>query len=358
MPLKRRVPGGRSELSFNNILYSDGIGAVFTDDERRLLAETLIPIYNGVNEDVNNLHYHKYGYHIAPMIKSIVANEPVENHRKFLLAAIFHDAIYNPKLPNNEEESIELFNGTGEMFAAEKADVIEMIEATKYQTPASEIAARFLKYDLEGFTKSLYDVLNDEKQIRKEYAFVDWSIYRDKRIEILERIMNSKFFYEEMPPVATQNIEAQIQYLNFCTPNIGVYPGSFNPFHKGHMNILEQAEKVFDKVILLFATNPDKNYDSRKVPEVLRYHQVEIWDKSITEFIKSKDYNLTVVRGIRNTTDFGAEQNYIKWLNELSNGHTQCTTFICDKEYEHISSTALKQIRDIDFEIYNRYTYD
>jgi len=34
-------------------------------------------------------------------------------------------------------------------------------------------------------------------------------------------------------------------------PHIGVFAGSFNPFHKGHYNVLQKAEKLFDKVIIL-----------------------------------------------------------------------------------------------------------
>lgn len=41
------------------------------------------------------------------------------------------------------------------------------------------------------------------------------------------------------------------------TKNVAVFPGSFNP---GHLTTIYQATKVFDKVIVLVASNPDKNY--------------------------------------------------------------------------------------------------
>lgn len=44
---------------------------------------------------------------------------------------------------------------------------------------------------------------------------------------------------------------------------IGVYPGSFNPWHEGHEDVLNKALKVFDKVIILIGYNPDKGEDAR-----------------------------------------------------------------------------------------------
>ena len=39
---------------------------------------------------------------------------------------------------------------------------------------------------------------------------------------------------------------------------LGVYAGSFQPFHLGHLNILEKAEQIFDQVIIARGINPSK----------------------------------------------------------------------------------------------------
>ena len=40
---------------------------------------------------------------------------------------------------------------------------------------------------------------------------------------------------------------------------IGMYPGSFDPITKGHMNILDKALKIFDKVVIAVVKNSAKN---------------------------------------------------------------------------------------------------
>lgn len=57
---------------------------------------------------------------------------------------------------------------------------------------------------------------------------------------------------------------------------IAIYPGSFNPIHPGHMEVILQAAKVFDKVIVLVADNPEKEY------KVSKYDRVEL----IKEFLR------------------------------------------------------------------------
>ena len=47
----------------------------------------------------------------------------------------------------------------------------------------------------------------------------------------------------------------------------GIYPGAFDPFHIGHLDIVRQAQKVFDRVFAIRAVNPEKAKASSKLPE-------------------------------------------------------------------------------------------
>ncbi len=126
---------------------------------------------------------------------------------------------------------------------------------------------------------------------------------------------------------------------------IGVYAGSFNPFHWGHYNILTKAEKIFDKVILGFGQNPEKANEAFPFPtEALGHRDVRYYDGLLTDFIDSLEYeNVTLIRGLRNSTDLQFELTQYRFLQELK-PDIQVISIFCDKEYEHISSSAIRML--------------
>ncbi len=180
--------------------------------------------------------------------------------------------------------------------------------------------------------------------VMTEYQKHDYSDYKAGRIQFLES------FIEKNPGVNETNIRALIDYVKFRVPKIGVYAGSFNPFTKGHMNILEKSEKIFDKVIIAKGINPQKiTYQKSNglegLDNKLYYRQVEGFFGLITDYIseKSKDADITIIRGLRNGNDLDYEMNQIKFIKDFDSNIKHI--FIhCDQEYEHISSSAIRKM--------------
>ena len=95
---------------------------------------------------------------------------------------------------------------------------------------------------------------------------------------------------------------------------IAIYPGSFDPITNGHLEILERALKIFDKVIVLVAINPNKS--SRFSPEervamikeaVNNEHvEVDAYQGLTVEYAKKHGAN-HLIRGLRAVTDFEYE---------------------------------------------------
>ena len=123
---------------------------------------------------------------------------------------------------------------------------------------------------------------------------------------------------------------------------VAIYPGSFNPWTKGHQDILDRALMLFDKIIIVVAVNPTKNIDASLILKSLNpiaaknIGQVEIM--SFTGLVATLGY--TIIRGVR-SGDWEYEQNLAMWNKELGVE----TIFMCpDPKYSHINSSALRTL--------------
>lgn len=177
-------------------------------------------------------------------------------------------------------------------------------------------------------------MIENEYKLFKEYQKYDFKDYINNRIKFLNNFRD--FPYKE---------ELK-RYIISTKRNIALFPGSFNPFHVGHLNILEQAEKVFDKVIIAYGNNPEKDDAKIVVPDELFHRQVITYDGLLTNLIDSLDYEVTIIRGIRNYTDLQYELNQLKYLKDMK-PDIKIVSFFCDPEYDYISSTAIRILRGL-----------
>ena len=169
---------------------------------------------------------------------------------------------------------------------------------------------------------------------RNEFSInqhVDFLEYQKQRLQFLET------------QTSNPNVKALYDYVKINKPSIAVFAGSFNPFHKGHFNVLKKAEKLFDKVIIAFGKNPDKSIRNWPIPETISNRQHTEYHGLLTDHIDSFGYEVTVVRGLRNSTDFQYEQNQYRYIQELK-PDIKIINIFCDKEFEHISSSGIRTL--------------
>ena len=279
--------------------------------------------------------HHRY-YHTVNHLSDVISYLLNENalDDELFLAAVYHDAIYNPKANDNEEKSAELFLNESKHSKLNKSQidlVCQLILDTKTHKPSNLKSEIFIKADLNILNQPLSMLLEFEKQIFKEYQFADFKIYQKNRIEVLKQLNNNG------------KLDSLIEYVSAQKPSIGVFCGSFNPFHKGHYNVLQKAERIFDKVIIAFGKNPDKNDRTWDVPEIIKNRQIETYNGLLTDFVQSLNYDVVVVKGLRNSTDFQYEQNQYRYIQELMPG-IKIINIFCDKEFEHISSSGIRTL--------------
>jgi pantetheine-phosphate adenylyltransferase len=171
-------------------------------------------------------------------------------------------------------------------------------------------------------------LLENELAVFKQNQSVPFLTYKQERQK----------FLEGFPEGASA-----IALLKHFKPCIAVFAGSFNPFHKGHYNVLQKAENIFDKVIVAFGQNPEKSEHGYKIPQTLRNRQIEHYDGLLTDFILSLGHDVVVIRGLRNSTDFQYEQNQYRYIQELM-PDIRIVNIFCDKEFEHISSSGIRTL--------------
>jgi pantetheine-phosphate adenylyltransferase len=215
---------------------------------------------------------------------------------------------------------------------------------------------------LSGFGEGWQAVYENELKIRKEYAWVDWTDYVAGKLEFLAQYIQTPIA-QKFSKIHQGMTDMSAYIVNESAPSIGVYAGSFNPFHVGHQNILRKAEKIFDKVVVAVGRNPYKDKEDKrtqwKSPDALKYHQVDFYDTSIVEYFNTKKYNPTLIRGLRNTTDLQAELVQLRWLQELK-PDIKVVNIVCDLQFEHVSSSAIRAVRNAGFtdlaDVANQFT--
>jgi pantetheine-phosphate adenylyltransferase len=94
-----------------------------------------------------------------------------------------------------------------------------------------------------------------------------------------------------------------------------IYPGSFDPITNGHMNLIERALHIFDKVIIAVANNPDKDplFTTEEKKEMIQTAVennprviVDSFDGLLVDYARSKGVHV-ILRGLRAMSDFEYE---------------------------------------------------
>jgi len=177
-------------------------------------------------------------------------------------------------------------------------------------------------------THSIHEWISHELEQFKIHQHLPLITYKQEREVFLKKIKQASMSMEFI-----QNFE----------PRIGVFAGSFNPFHKGHYNVLCKAEKIFDKVIIAFGQNPEKKVRHWEIPKTITNRQIETYTGLLTDFVQTLQHDVVIIRGLRNSTDFQYEQNQYRYIQELMPGINIINIF-CDKEFEHISSSGIRTL--------------
>ncbi len=132
-----------------------------------------------------------------------------------------------------------------------------------------------------------------------------------------------------------------------------LYPGSFDPITKGHMNIIEQSLDLFDEVVVAVMHNPAKKnsfFTAEERVEIIKElykdnpNVTVVTAEGATVDVALDNDCKAIVRGLRSLTDFDYEVGLQQINKDLTDGKVNTVCLFADKDYQFISSSMVKEV--------------
>jgi pantetheine-phosphate adenylyltransferase len=136
------------------------------------------------------------------------------------------------------------------------------------------------------------------------------------------------------------------------TIRIGVYPGTFDPITRGHMDIIRRGAKLVDRLVIGVTTNPSKSpmftvgermdMVQREVMGIEGEIQVVSFDSLLMDFAEREGASV-IVRGLRAVADFEYEYQ-MAGMNQQLNDRIETVFLMADVSLQPIASRLVKEI--------------
>ena len=134
-------------------------------------------------------------------------------------------------------------------------------------------------------------------------------------------------------------------------PRVAVYPGSFDPVHLGHLDMIRRGSRLFGRLIVGVGVNPEKQpfFDTPERVELLRrvvapFANVEVraFDGLAVQFVRAVGARV-MLRGLRTLSDMENEF-HMSLTNQNLDPEVETVFLMAQVEHSHFSSTLIRQI--------------
>ncbi|MBM4168887.1 MAG: pantetheine-phosphate adenylyltransferase [Ignavibacteria bacterium] len=132
---------------------------------------------------------------------------------------------------------------------------------------------------------------------------------------------------------------------------VALYPGTFDPITNGHLDIVERALKMFDRVIITVARNTSKaplfTADERLslIRDALNHNdrvEVEFFDGLLVDFARKRNVS-AIVRGLRAVSDFEYEFQ-MALMNRKLDEAVETVFLMPNEKYTYLNSSIIREI--------------
>ena len=132
---------------------------------------------------------------------------------------------------------------------------------------------------------------------------------------------------------------------------IAFFPGSFDPFTKGHADIVERGLRLFDEIVIGIGYNSAKKrqFDVDVITKLIGHafkndERIRVFHyNDLTAKVAKENGANFILRGLRNTTDFEYE-NTISQVNRQLEKDLETVFLITSPDYAPISSTIIREL--------------
>lgn len=132
---------------------------------------------------------------------------------------------------------------------------------------------------------------------------------------------------------------------------IAVYPGTFDPFTNGHIDLVQRALRIFPRLIVAVARNPQKSplFSLEERLAIIREAvgrlpgiEVDTFDDLTVEYVRTKDAQV-ILRGIRAVSDFETEFA-MALMNRKISEEVETVFLMPNQSYTYLSSRLVKEV--------------
>lgn len=130
-----------------------------------------------------------------------------------------------------------------------------------------------------------------------------------------------------------------------------VYPGSFDPVTKGHLDIIKRASRTFDKVYVAILTNSSKtpmfsleqrlDWLKRSTADIENV-EIDCFSGLLVNYLKEKNSNI-IIKGLRAVSDFEYEFQ-MALMNRKLNPDVETLFMMTSGKYSYLSSSIVKEV--------------
>lgn len=132
---------------------------------------------------------------------------------------------------------------------------------------------------------------------------------------------------------------------------IGVYPGTFDPITNGHVDLIARSLRLFDKVYVAIAANPQKHpvltleervEMVRVAAKELPHVEIEPFHGLLVDFVRERGAH-AIIRGLRAVSDFEFELQ-MALMNRNLDQSVETVFLMPSQEYIYLTSTIIKEV--------------